>query len=147
MIAALLAFLYFRFGHAHCFDFEIAGYWQFVWITGFTAVTWIAITLITPPDDEGTLRRFYQLAKPGGPGWQAVVARAEAEGQPIDDGPGWSVPSGPLCTMFGCLSVYCGLFGTGYTLSGHVIIAGALLAVSATSMILVAVIWRKALDT
>jgi solute:Na+ symporter, SSS family len=145
MVAAFAAFLYFRFFHGLCFDFEIANYWQFVWITLFTTVTWILTTLLTPPDDEETLQSFYKAARPGGPGWRAVVERAAANGQSIDDGRGWSVPHGLLCAMFGCLAVYCMLFGIGYALSGHTLVAVILLAVAATAMGFVATIWRKLL--
>jgi len=145
MIAALVAFLYFRFFHGWYFALEVAGYWQFAWIALLTTVAWVVTTLLTPPDDEQTLRRFYRLAKPGGPGWQAVVARAATDGQPIDDGRGWSVPTGLLCTMLGCLAVYGALFGTGYALAGHEHAAAILLTVAVVALITVLVVWRRSL--
>ena len=39
-------------------------------ITGLTAVIWIAVMLLTPPESEATLNKFYTKVRPGGPGWK-----------------------------------------------------------------------------
>jgi Na+/proline symporter len=39
-------------------------------ITGITAVVWITVMYLTPPEDDDTLDRFYRAVRPGGPGWQ-----------------------------------------------------------------------------
>ncbi|WP_346292860.1 sodium:solute symporter family protein [Sphaerothrix gracilis] len=36
---------------------------------GITTVIWIGVMLMTPPESEETLDRFYQKVRPGGPGW------------------------------------------------------------------------------
>ncbi len=143
MIAAVAAFLYFRFFHQAWLGFAVAGHWQFFWITCFTTVAWIAITLLTPPDRESTLRRFYQLTRPGGPGWAAVVERAQADGQVLDEGRGWAVPGGLLCATLGCLAVYSTLFGTGYLLTGQRQPGALLLGVAAAASVGIFATWKR----
>lgn len=44
-------------------------------ITGLTALVWITVMYLTPPESPETLDRFYRLARPGGPGWARQRAR------------------------------------------------------------------------
>src|SRR5690606_35234475 len=81
---------------------------------GVTTAAWIAVTLLTRPAEEATLRRFYALVTPGGPGWATVVARARVEGHDLgDEGLGWTVPAGLLAAAAGALAIYAALFGVG----------------------------------
>jgi len=91
---------------------------------GVTTVSWIIVTLITPADDTRTLRRFYRLIRPGGPGWKKVIKDAEQEGETVT-GPeaGRSnLPAGILCMVLGCFAVYSALFGAGYWIYGNFIL-------------------------
>lgn len=142
MVAALAAFVYWRFCHEAWFGTAVAGHWQFTGITVFTTVAWIAVTLLTRPDDAATLRKFCETARPGGPGWKAVYERSEAEGGPLKSAPGWGVSSGLMCVMLSCLAVYAALFGTGYLLAGQSSVAGFLLGVSVVSFLGTYCIWR-----
>jgi Na+/proline symporter len=84
-----------------------------------TTVSWLAVTFLTPPADDKTLRRFYRLTRPGGPGWQAVVDRAAADQDPIQESrPEWGVPREILCALIGCVAVYSAVFATGYWIYG-----------------------------
>ena len=87
---------------------------------GVTTAAWIGVTLVTRPSAEATLRDFCVRIRPGGPGWRAVMRRAEAEGQPL---PGanepWGVPREIVCMLVGCVLVYSALFATGYWLYGR----------------------------
>jgi Na+/proline symporter len=38
-------------------------------ITGITALVWITVMFLTPPESPETLERFYRKVRPGGPGW------------------------------------------------------------------------------
>jgi SSS family solute:Na+ symporter len=79
-----------------------------------TTVGWMAVTFLTPPDDEATLRAFYDRIRPIGAGWRAVVGdAADATGDSV------SVPL--LAWFLGCALVYGALFGTGYLLYGQVV--------------------------
>jgi Na+/proline symporter len=44
-------------------------------ITASTTVVWVTTMLLTPPESDETLDRFYRLAQPGGPGWERQRAR------------------------------------------------------------------------
>ncbi len=37
--------------------------------TVLTAIIWVSVMLLTPPESEATLTRFYTKVRPGGPGW------------------------------------------------------------------------------
>ena len=37
--------------------------------TGLTAVVWLAVLLLTPPESPAVLKRFVQQVRPAGPGW------------------------------------------------------------------------------
>jgi hypothetical protein len=78
-----------------------------------TSVAWIATTLMTRPESEQTLVRFYRLVRPAGPGWTAVAARAGVSASPD------SLPTQFLSWVLGCAFVYASLFGAGSVLYGH----------------------------
>jgi hypothetical protein len=64
-----------------------------------TTIAWIGVTMITQPVEEKTLRNFYRLVKPGGPGWKRVVKQAQQDNDPVEDeNRRWDVPLGILCT-------------------------------------------------
>jgi solute:Na+ symporter, SSS family len=44
------------------------------YIVAATTVVWLAVTLLTRPVDEETLKRFFRRVHPGGPGWSRVAA-------------------------------------------------------------------------
>ena len=99
-----------------------------------TTVVWLAATWLTPPTDDATLRRFYTLARPAGPGW-AAVRRACGGLAPSDDLSaafvGWAAS---------CVFVYSALFGVGLLLMGRSMqaaVAGVLLVASGVVM------WRS----
>jgi solute:Na+ symporter, SSS family len=85
-----------------------------------TTAAWLLVTLVTPPSDDQVLREFVRRTNPGGPGWRAVLARAERDGAPIRPlHDATNIPRGLLCTFLGTVSVYAGLFGSGMLLYGH----------------------------
>lgn len=43
--------------------------------SAITAVIWVAAMLLTPPESDETLDRFYTLVRPGGPGWKRQQER------------------------------------------------------------------------
>ncbi|KPK76590.1 MAG: Na+:solute symporter [Phycisphaerae bacterium SM23_30] len=109
-----------------------------------TTFTWILITLLTKPTAPEKLRSFYRLVRPGGPGWKAVLQRARADNDPIDEsGKGWDVPMGILCMVFGCLAVYSALFATGYWIYARQTPAIILTATAAVSTVVLVKSWSK----
>jgi Na+/proline symporter len=85
-------------------------------------VAWLSTTLLTKPEDEAVLRKFYSLTHPGGPGWKAVVNKARADGEPCDDGKGvaWQMPRQLLMVFVGAVVVYSALFSIGGFVYGNI---------------------------
>jgi Na+/proline symporter len=80
---------------------------------GVTSVVWLAVTLLTPPESDATLERFYRRVRPGGPGWRRVAQRL---GFPDD-----RIPGGALSWVnwvAGLASVYTAVFALGAMLTG-----------------------------
>ncbi|MEL4898454.1 sodium:solute symporter family protein [Crocosphaera sp. Alani8] len=44
--------------------------WRLLGISAFTALIWITVMYLTPPEDEETLLNFYTKVRPGGIGWK-----------------------------------------------------------------------------
>lgn len=82
-------------------------------IVGVTTVVWLAVTFLTKPTDEETLKSFYRRVHPGGWGWKPVEQLLpEVKG---DSGYGWLV----LNWIAGVLLVYSMMFGTGKLILGQ----------------------------
>ena len=96
---------------------------------------WLAATFATKPADKQTLRNFYRLCHPGGPGWRRVVLEARADGVEIDrtNAVGdWKMPNQILCVFLGCVVIYSSLFAVGNFVYGNLvwgfILTGAVVA-------------------
>lgn len=90
---------------------------------GLVTITWVLATLLSKPEDKETLRNFYKLTQPGGPGWRKVVEEARAEGQPIDEGQGtaWQMPRQLLMVFVGLIVIYGALFSIGSFVYGETV--------------------------
>jgi Na+/proline symporter len=85
-------------------------------------IVWVVTTLVTKPADKQTLRKFYKLCHPGGPGWRKVVADARAEGEEIDQKNAigdWKLPMQLLCVFLGSVAIYASLFSVGNFVYGN----------------------------
>ena len=99
---------------------------------------------ITPAEEQYVLRSFYKKIQPGGPGWTKVVSEAKKESiELIDDKEGWSVPSGIIAMLLGCVMIYSIMFCTGYFIYGDYILAFPLVAISLISAFFLIKIWKK----
>lgn len=85
---------------------------QLLLSVAITTVVWVAVTLLTPPIDRGTLVSFYRLVRPAGGGWKPV--QEEAGVGPSPD----NLASALLGWVLGCTAVYAALFGAGSFLYG-----------------------------
>jgi Na+/proline symporter len=119
MVVSFLVAIYLQIIHPLLGLPDISSPMKLIIGVAITTVAWIFVTFVTRPSDEGTLRNFYNLVHPGGPGWQRVIKKAEMDGHAIrDGGQAWEVPMGILCMLFGCFAVYGALFATGYWIYG-----------------------------
>ena len=90
------------------------------------------------------LRNFYKKIQPGGPGWKKVIDEAKAENIEIkDNNEGWSVPSGIIAMLLGCVLIYSCLFATGYWIYGETTLAITLTSSAVISGYLLIKIWSK----
>jgi solute:Na+ symporter, SSS family len=111
---------------------------------GITTVAWVSVALVTPPTDPATLRRFYRLVRPGGPGWVKLVEEARREGDPLPDpNEGWTVPQGLLATLVGSVTIYAALFGIGYWLYGKYVLATVLTVTAIVGTVYVVKQWGR----
>lgn len=78
-------------------------------------IIWVITVYVTKPENTETLRSFYKLTQPGGPGWKRILKNAAAEGTPLDsDGRKWEMPVQILCVFVGIITIYSFLFAGGY---------------------------------
>ncbi|MHC5108377.1 MAG: sodium:solute symporter family protein [Planctomycetota bacterium] len=112
---------------------NMAAWEKLIIAVGITTVAWVAVTLLAPSDDRETLRNFYRLTQPGGPGWRKIVDEATRDGLTITGQHGGrsNIPLGILCMVLGCLAVYSALFGAGYWIYGETLPAVVLTIIAA----------------
>ena len=117
---------------------------KLLWGVGITTVGWVTVTLLTPPTDDKTLRSFYRLVQPGGPGWKKVLDEAHRDGEAMpEETDGWDVPWGILCMFIGVIAVYTALFATGEWIYGNTGLATLLTVVSAVATFLLFKTWKR----
>ncbi len=114
--------------------FDIMDYsaWKLVIGILVTTAGWLAVTYLTPPEQQDVLARFCCRIRPGGPGWRKVEAASDIKNEAC----GWDVPMGVLCMMVGCLSVWTALFGIGYLLYGRIMLGSVLSVIAVVSTII-----------
>ena len=139
MVVSFIIALFFQFA-----DTGLSSHLQLVTGVAITSVCWIAVTFATSPSDHDTLKSFLRLVNPGGPGWRAVEDEASRRGEPIHaETRAWDVPSGILCMVFGCLTVYGALFATGYFLYGNMAASLGLGVMTVAAGYLLSKTWRR----
>ena len=146
MVVSFIVALYFQFLHPLTGLPIISTGLQLITGVAVTTIAWIGITYLTPPVDKVTLRRFYSLVRPGGPGWKSVVQHAAEESDPIEPTVPvkWSVPAGILAMVLGCIFIFSLLFATGNWIYSNHLLGGILTLVSALSgYVLFRLTWRK----
>jgi len=145
MVVSFMVAIYFEFIQPSTSVGELATHWELLIGVGITTVCWLTVTLLTKPAEKKTLRSFYALVHPGGPGWKKVIEEAEQDGQPIvtEKTKGWDVPTGILCMVLGSFSVYFALFATGYFIYGNIVAALSLSGATVAAVILLMRFWKK----
>ena len=119
-------------------------YEQLLLGVGITTLSWLLVSILTPPSDWETLERFYHRVKPGAIGWKKVIAHAEQQGRPISlEDRHSDIPLGIVGMVFGCMAVYSGLFATGYWIYGDYGLAAVLTILSIIASALVFWVWKR----
>ena len=106
----------------HEFLFASAGgvfppWFEFPFVVLVTSIIWLAVTFLTAAEKQEVLEGFCNKTQPGGPGWAKVLKKAGANS--IQKEQVWSVPSGIIAMLLGCVMIYSTMFATGYYIYGH----------------------------
>jgi len=144
MVISFVIAIYFEFFHVS-FGFEdIPGYLRIIYGVSITTITWLTVTLLTRPADESTLRKFYRLTQPGGPGWKHIRDKARQDDDSIsDDSEEGQLPFEILLMFIGCVSVYSTLFAVGYWIYGKVLWASIFTIIASGGGIILFKMWRR----
>ena len=95
-----------------------------------TTIVWLTVTLLTKPEPDQVLLRFYRNVRPDVRGWKRIATQAP-EVAPYRD-----IGSNLMAWVLGCAMVYMCLFGTGKILLHQPATGILLLAVSAICAVL-----------
>jgi Na+/proline symporter len=115
---------------------------RFPLVVLITSVLWITVTFLTPAEKTSTLIRFYKKTQPGGPGWRKIIDQATSQGVELTKGEGkWTVPSGILAMLLGCVFVYSCMFATGNWIYGNYGLATGLSLAVIVSAFLLKRVW------
>lgn len=127
MMGSFFVAVFFEFGYEQLGFSPLPGHVQLVASIAITTLIWLVVTLLTAPTDDETLKRFYRLIHPSGPGWKRICAEVSLEGGPVGDA---DLSRNILNFVVGTFAVYFFLFGMGYVLYGQTLLGLALLAAS-----------------
>jgi len=148
MTVSFILALYFKLIHVKLGFDPIANDIQLVLGVAITTVSWVVVTLLTPPSDKSTLNEFYKITQPGGPGWNKVVLDAKNDGIDLDtEKRAWNVPTGILCMLVGSVGIYGALFSTGYFIYGEYLEGSILFSVTILAFIILRKLMKKLMFT
>jgi Na+/proline symporter len=120
------------------------GWAEFPMVVLTTTTLWLLATFLTQPESKEVLFDFYKKIQPGGPGWVNVLNKAKVENVTIiDSEEGWTVPSGIIAMLLGCVLIYSSMFATGNFIYGNNGKALILVTLAVISGSLLAVIWKR----
>jgi SSS family solute:Na+ symporter len=95
--------------------------------TAATTVVWLATTLLTKPESDERLLKFYRRVQPTVHGWKRIAALAP-EIKPVRD-----LGANTFDWVMGCTLVYCCMFGIGELVLQSYLTGVVLLAIAAVS--------------
>ncbi|TRX48469.1 Na+:solute symporter [Fulvivirga sp. M361] len=106
-------------------------YYEYPLVVLITTLCWLVVTFVTPPESKKVLHSFFERVQPGGFGWRKVISEAKPNKIILSGNKkhAWTVPSGLIAMLLGCLLIYSSMFATGYWIYQdyrHVIIATVL---------------------
>jgi len=120
MVISFLVALFFEFGYERLGFAPLGGPTQLLFSVGVTTLLWMIVTFLAPGTDDATLKRFYILLRPSGPGWNRVRERLTHEERNGDKNAGsGSLPRALLNFVIGTFAVYFVLFGFGFIVYGR----------------------------
>ncbi len=144
MVASFLVAVYFQVIHTRLGFTQIESVTQLLLGVGITTVFWVGITLLTKPEKDQTLFKFYNLIQPAGMGWQIIRKKALLKGVNLKStAKKWDITNGIICMLLGSVAIYSILFGTGYLLYNDQPRFLILLVIATVSLVLLFWVWKK----
>ena len=120
------------------------GWAEFPFVVFVTTTLWLIVTYLTPSESTSVLRSFYKKIQPGGPGWSKIVEEAKNDSEDIiRENESWTVPSGIIAMLLGCIMIYSIMFSTGYFIYGSYKLAIPLLGLAVISGLYLIKVWKK----
>ena len=120
------------------------GWAEFPFVVFVTTALWLIVTYLTPSESTSVLRSFYKKIQPGGPGWTKIVEEAKNDSEDIIiENESWTVPSGIIAMLLGCIMIYSIMFSTGYFIYGSYKLAIPLLGLAIISGLYLIKVWKK----
>lgn len=111
---------------------------------GITTLVWIIATFATRPESDEVLIHFYQVTKPGGPGWKAIVDKADKRGIELNpDQETWDMPVSLVNVLLSTIGIYSALFAIGNFVYGNIMAGLGLLALFGVMIFLIFSLWPK----
>ncbi|MEO9595977.1 MAG: Na+:solute symporter, partial [Rhodopirellula bahusiensis] len=114
MAVSLAIAMFFKFGYSSTGLPELNSWQQLLTGVVITTLSWMLVTVVTPPTDRETLKKFYRKIRPGGVGWKTVRDELAESGVHVETGD--SITAGLKAMMAGTFLVYSAFFSTGYLL-------------------------------
>ena len=120
------------------------GWAEFPFVVFVTTTLWLIVTYLTPSESTSVLRSFYKKIQPGGPGWSKIVEEAKNDSEDIiKENESWTVPSGIIAMLLGCIMIYSIMFSTGYFIYGSYNLAIPLFGLAVISGLYLIKVWKK----
>lgn len=106
-----------------------------------TTIGWITVTLLTKPESDAVLRKFYLQVRPHNAGWKGWLRKTGDIEIPLDNRSSLSMEIGAM--ILGCVMVYGYLFGLGYWIYGDMIKTLLFIGIGFISTIALWRMWPK----
>lgn len=94
---------------------------KYIMIVLITTIAWVSVTLLTQPEDESHLKKFFLKIRPHGYGWKPIINAINRDSQQSLTTSGSKLSSELLMVFLGCILVYALLFAIGLLLYGKII--------------------------
>ncbi len=144
MLVSFVLALYFQLVHPRTGLPELSSSAQLVLGILITTIAWVSVTLLTKPSNEETLKSFYKLIRPGGPGWKKIIMKMKDDPTlDFDTNEKWDVPTAILSMVIGSFMIFSALFSIGYFIYGNIQLGTMMLILTIFSAGLLVYLWRK----
>jgi Na+/proline symporter len=141
MVVSFLVAIYFESIHNKLGFWPIPddmAYLKLLFGVTLTTITWVAVTLLTKPEDDTVLLAFYRKVRPASWGWKNLLAKYPEEKEEVGQ-----LPMEIGLMLIGSIMVYAALFAAGFWIYGESLSALVATVVSAAGGVLVFRGWKK----